>query len=408
MLYYLFNYLDHEFNIPGTKLFRFLTFRTGLSIILSLLIGLFIGKKIINFLQKKQMKEIIRDLGLKGQTKKQGTPTMGGIIIIISTLIPVFLFSKLDNIYIILLITSMIWMGGIGFIDDYLKKFKKTKNGLKGIFKIIGQLVLGLIVGTVIYFHPKITIKQEKIFPKGYKISNIENKFTKEEKLIITSVPFLKNNVLSYSEILFFLDKKSAKKYSWIIFIPIVILTITAVSNGANLTDGIDGLAAALSTIIIATLALIGWLSGNIIFADYLNIIFIPNSGEVAVFSGGLIGGLIGFLWYNCYPAQVFMGDTGSLMIGAVIAVLAIIIRKEMLLPILCGIFLIENLSVMLQVAYFKYSKKKIGIGKRLFLMSPLHHHFQKQGYHESKIVTRFLIIEFILSAVCIITLKIQ
>lgn len=408
MLYYLFNYLNTKFDFPGSELFRFLSFRTCSSTLMSLFVGLFIGKKIIRFLKIKQMQETIRDLGLHGQNEKQGTPTMGGIIIITSTLIPVFLFSKLNNIYIILLIISMLWMGLIGFIDDYLKKFKKNKKGLNGIFKIIGQIVLGLIVGTTIYFHPKITIKQEKIFLKRDKFLNIEHKFTKEKKSAITSVPFMKNNVLSYSEILFFLNQKSAKKYAWCVFIPVVIFIITAISNGANLTDGIDGLAAGSSIIIIGTLALFAWLSGNIIFSDYLNILFIPNSGEVSVFAGALIGGLIGFLWYNTYPAQVFMGDTGSLMLGGVIAVLAIIIRKEMLLPFLCGIFFIENLSVMIQVLYFKYTKKKFGIGKRFFLMSPVHHHYQKKGYHESKIVTRFLILGFILSALCIISLKIQ
>lgn len=408
MLYYLFDYLNTEFNFPGAELFRFLTFRSGASTIMSLFIGLFIGKTIIKFLQKKQMREIIRDLGLKGQIEKQGTPTMGGIIIIASTLIPVFLFSKLDNIYIILLIVSMVWMGTIGFIDDYLKKFKKNKDGLKGIFKIVAQVILGLIVGITIYFHPEITIKQETILSRSYSISSIEHKFSKEEKTAVTSVPFMKNNVLSYSEVLFFLDQETAKKYAWIIFIPIVIFIITSLSNGVNLTDGIDGLSAGASIIIISTLALFAWLSGNIIFANYLNIMFIPNSGEVSVFAGALIGSLIGFLWYNTYPAQVFMGDTGSLMLGGVIAVLAIIIRKEMLLPVLCGIFLIENLSVILQVAYFKYTKNKFGEGKRVFLIAPLHHHYQKKGYHESKIVTRFLIIGFILAALCVISLKIQ
>lgn len=406
MLYHFFDYLNTEFAIPGARLFRFLTFRSGASTIMSLLIGLFIGKTIIKILQKRQMGEIVRDLGLDGELKKQGTPTMGGIIIIISTLIPVLLFSKLNNIYIILLIISMIWMGTIGFIDDYLK-FKKNKTGLKGIFKVFGQILLGLIIGLTLYFHPGVRIKQEKISSSSKNL-NMEKKFLNEEKSIITSVPFMKNNVFSYAEILFFLDKKSAKKYTWIIFIPIVIFIITAVSNGANLTDGVDGLAGGASIIIIATLALFAWLSGNIIVANYLNIMFIPNSGEVSVFAGALIGGLIGFLWYNTYPAQVFMGDTGSLMLGAVIAVLAIIVRKEMLLPILCGIFLIENLSVILQVAYFKYTKKKFGEGKRIFLMSPLHHHFQKKGWHESKIVTRFLIVGFILAILCIISLKIQ
>lgn len=406
MLYYLFGYLNNKLDIPGSQLFKFLTFRTAASIIISLIIALVIGKKIINFLKYQQFDEIIRNLGLKGESKKKGTPTMGGIIIIISTLIPVFLFAKINNIYIILLVFSMIWMGIIGFIDDYLKTF--NKNGLNGFFKIMGQLILGLIISIVIYCHPKITIKQKKIFYKNNSIVNIESKFTKEQKFLITSLPFFKNNVLSYSEMLFFWNKKYAQKYVWIIFIPIVIFITTAVSNGANLTDGIDGLVAGLSIIIIATLGIISWLSGNIIFADYLNIMFIPDSGEIAVFSGSLIGGLIGFLWYNAYPAQVFMGDTGSLMLGAVIAVLAVILRKEMLLPVLCGIFLIENLSVMLQIAYFKYTKKKFGIGKKIFLMSPLHHHYQKKGYHENKIVTRFLIINFILAAFCIITLKIQ
>lgn len=408
MLYYLFNYLDNNFALSGSKLFRFLTFRTGSATIMSLLIALFIGKRIITLLKSNQMKEIVRDLGLKGEIKKKETPTMGGIIIIISTLIPVFLFAKLHNIYIILLIFSMIWMGIIGFIDDYLKNIKKNTDGLKGSLKIFSQILLGIIISIIIYLHPEVTIKQKKIFKKNYEFSSIEKKFSKEKKSFITSVPFMKKNVFSYSDILFFLNKESAKKYTWISFLLVVIFIVISVSNGANLSDGIDGLASGASIIIIATLALFAWLSGNIIIADYLNIIFIPNSGEITVFSGSLIGGLIGFLWYNTYPAQVFMGDTGSLMLGGVIAVLAIIIRKEMLLPILCGIFLIENFSVMLQVCYFKYTKKIYGEGKRLLLMSPLHHHYQKKGYHESKIVIRFLIVGFILSALCIISLKIQ
>lgn len=408
MLYYLFDYLDNEFQLSGAKLFRFLTFRSGAATITSLFIALFIGKRIIQLLKNKQMKEIVRDLGLKGENKKKETPTMGGIIIIISTLIPVFLFSKLHNIYIILLIFSMIWMGSIGFIDDYLKNIKKSKDGLQGIFKIISQILLGLIISIIIYFHPKVTIKQKKICRKHDTFFSIEKKFSKEKKSAITSVPFMKNNVFSYSEILFFLDSKNSKKYSWISFIFVVSFIVISVSNGANLSDGIDGLAGGASIIIIGTLALFAWLSGNIIFSDYLNIMFIPRSGEITVFSGALIGGLIGFLWYNTYPAQVFMGDTGSLMLGGMIAVLAVIIRKEMLLPVLSGIFLIENFSVILQVIYFKYTKKIYGKGKRLFLMSPLHHHYQKKGYHESKIVNRFLIIGFILSSLCIISLKIQ
>ncbi|MCB9202297.1 MAG: phospho-N-acetylmuramoyl-pentapeptide-transferase [Flavobacteriales bacterium] len=408
MLYHLFNFLEHQFDIPGAGLFQFLTFRAGAAAITSLLIGLIFGKKIINFLRKKQMGEIVRDLGLQGQIQKQGTPTMGGIIIISATLIPVLLFAKLDNIYVILLTVSMLWMGFIGFLDDYLKKFRKNKDGLKGIFKIMGQVFLGLIIGITFYFHPDITIRQEIPETQTHYNTGASEKFGEEQKAMITSVPFYKDNVLSYSEFLFFLDKEDAKKYAWLIFIPIVIFIITAVSNGANLTDGIDGLAGGTSVIAVATLALIAWLSGNIIFADYLNIMFIPNSGEVTVFCAALIGGLIGFLWYNTYPAQVFMGDTGSLMLGGVIAVLAIIIRKEMLIPILCGIFLIENLSVILQVSYFKYTKKKFGEGRRIFLMSPLHHHYQKKGYHESKIVNRFLIIGILLAIVCFMTLKLQ
>lgn len=408
MLYYLFDFLDKQFDIPGAGLFQFLTFRAASAAITSLLIGLFFGKQIINFLRKKQMGEIVRDLGLQGQIQKQGTPTMGGIIIIVSTLIPVILFARLTNIYVVLLVTSMLWMGSIGFLDDYLKKFKQNKDGLKGIFKVIGQVGLGLIVGITIYFHPEITIKQEKIFPKDVVVLEPSKKFGNEEKAMITSVPFYKDNVLSYSEFLFFMEKSEAKKYAWLVFIPIVIFIVTAVSNGANLTDGIDGLAAGASVINVAALALIAWLSGNIIFADYLNIMFIPNSGEVTVFCAALIGGIIGFLWYNTYPAQVFMGDTGSLMLGGVIAVLAIIVRKEMLIPILCGIFLVENLSVMMQVAYFKYTKKKFGEGRRIFLMSPLHHHYQKKGYHESKIVNRFLILGILLAIVVVISLKLQ
>lgn len=412
MLYYLYEYLtNHGIHIPGLNLLKYISFRAAFAVLLSLLIALVYGKKIINYLRNKQMGELVRDLGLEGQKQKEGTPTMGGLIIIFATIIPVFLFTKF-NIYVLLLIVSMLWMGAIGFIDDYLKKIKKNKDGLSGIFKIIGQVGLGLIVGVTMYFHPDITIKRKYADAHEINRTSVSQNFAPAERETISTVPFMKNNEFDYSKILFWMDESSQEEWAWIIFIPLVIFIVTAVSNGANITDGIDGLAAGTSVVILGTLAFFAYLSGNIIFADYLNIMFLPNMGETTIFAVALIGATIGFFWYNTYPAQVFMGDTGSLMLGGVIAVLAIILRKELLIPVLCGIFLIENLSVMLQVAVFKYRKKKYGLeyaqNNRLFKMSPLHHHYQKSGFHESKIVNRMIIIGVMLAIVCLITLKIR
>lgn len=407
MLYYLFEFLEKEYQLPGASLFQFITFRAAMAIIVSLLIATVYGKKIILFLQKKQIGETVRDLGLDGQKQKAGTPTMGGLIIILATLIPVLLFAKLDNIYILLLIVTMLWMGVIGFVDDYIKIFKKDKEGLKGKFKILGQVVLGLIVGCTLYFHPGVTIKENAIAGIATKGSVVAPISVPEIKSMATTVPLVKNNELDYTSLISWMGD-GAEDYAWLIFIPIVIFIVTAVSNGANLTDGIDGLAAGTSAIIVFTLGIFAWVSGNIIFSDYLDIMFIPKSGEVVVFIAAFVGALIGFLWYNAYPASVFMGDTGSLTIGGVIAVIAIIIRKELIIPVLCGIFFAESLSVMLQVGYFKYTKKVSGVGKRIFLMAPLHHHYQKKGYHESKIVTRFWVVSIILAIVTFVTLKVR
>jgi phospho-N-acetylmuramoyl-pentapeptide-transferase len=410
MLYYLFDYLEKTYHIPGAGLFQFLTFRAGLAVGFSLLIAAIYGKKIINYLRKKQVGETIRDLGLEGQIEKVGTPTMGGIIIIMATIIPTLLFARLENIYVILLLVTTIWMGIIGFIDDYIKIFKKNKEGLSGKFKVIGQVGLGLIVGATMYFHEDITIKRHKEVPKNLIETSANNQiseFYPEEKTLLTTIPFVKKNEFNYESLISWIGE-DARDYVWLIFIPIVIFIITAVSNGANLTDGIDGLAAGTSAIIGVTLALFAWVSGNIIFSDYLNIMYIPNTGELTIFIMSFVGALIGFLWYNTYPAQVFMGDTGSLTIGGIIAVIAIAIRKEWLIPILCGIFLMENLSVVMQVGWFKYTKKKFGEGRRIFKMSPLHHHYQKSGFHESKIVTRFWIVGLFLAIITIATLKIR
>ena len=404
MLYELFYYLETQYQISGASLFQFISFRSAFAIIISLIVSTIFGKKIIDFLKKKQVGENIRDLGLDGQKEKEGTPTMGGLIIIISTLIPVLLLSKLDNIYIQLLIFTTIWMGSFGFIDDYIKIFKKNKKGLKGYFKILGQLFLGIVIGGTIYFHPDITIRKEKLSYEKVKGQN--ESFLEDEKSLLTTMPLFKNNEFDYSKLVSWVI--GSKEYTWLIFIPIIIFIISAVSNGANLTDGVDGLAAGTSAIIVFTLGIFSWISGNIIYSDYLNIIYIPNIGEIVIFISSFLGSLIGFLWYNAYPAQIFMGDTGSLTIGAIISVIAIMVRKELLLPLLCGIFLIENLSVILQVGFFKYYKKKNGKGKRLFLMSPLHHHFQMKGIHESKIVARFWIIGIILSVLTILTLKLK
>ena len=409
MLYYLFEYLEQQYQLPGASLFNYISFRSAAAIITSLLISTIFGKKIIEFLKFKQIGESIRDLGLEGQKEKAGTPTMGGVIIIIATLIPVMLFSKLENIYIILLIITMLWMGLIGFADDYIKKFKSDKDGLKGYLKIIGQVILGVFVGSVLYFHPQVTIKDKPQNPNQIvNVVNSEvNDLRVEQKSTRTTIPFFKNNEFDYSKLITWISP-GMKKYSWIIFIPFVIFIVAAVSNGANLTDGIDGLAAGTSAIIVLTLGIFTWVSGNIIFSEYLNIMYIPRVEEMTIFIAAFVGSLIGFLWYNTYPAQVFMGDTGSLAIGGVIAVIAIAVRKEWLIPILCGIFLVENLSVILQVSYFKFTRKKYGTGKRIFKMSPLHHHYQVSGFHESKIVTRFWIVGILLAIISIVTLKIR
>jgi len=408
MLYYLFEFLESQFSLPGAGLFQFITFRAAVAFILSLLISSIYGKRIINFLRNKQVGETIRDLGLEGQKLKTGTPTMGGIIIILATLIPVFLLAKLDNIYVIILIITTLWMGLIGFIDDYIKVFKRDKGGLKGKFKVLGQVGLGVIVGSMLYFNADVVMKeklpdhQQVVQENGRRII-----FGDAHKSTKTTVPFLKNNELDYSKALYFLGD-GYEKYGWVVFIFIVVFIVTGISNGANLTDGIDGLAAGSSAIMVIALAIFAWVSGNIIFADYLDVMYIPNSGEMTVFILAFAGALIGFLWYNTYPAQVFMGDTGSLTIGGVIAVIAIAIRKELLLPVLAGIFVIENLSVIIQVSWFKYTRKKYGAPRRIFRMAPLHHHYQKLNYHESKIVVRFWIIGILLAVFTIVTLKLR
>ena len=408
MLYYLFEYLESQFSFPGASVFQFITFRAAAAFILSLLISTIYGKRIINFLQKQQVGETVRDLGLEGQKQKSGTPTMGGIIIILATLIPVILLAKLDNIYIVILLITTVWMGLIGFLDDYIKVFKKDKAGLSGKFKILGQVGLGLIVGSMLYFNDGVTIKeqlpleQQVVQENGRRIV-----FGEAHKSTKTTVPFFKDNELDYSKAFNFLGD-GYEKYGWIVFIFITVFIVTGISNGANLTDGIDGLAAGSSAIIVITLGLFAWVSGNIIFADYLDVMYIPNSGEMTVFILAFAGALIGFLWYNTYPAQVFMGDTGSLTIGGIIAVIAISIRKELLLPILAGIFVVENLSVIMQVSWFKYTRKKFGEGRRIFRMSPLHHHYQKLSYHESKIVVRFWIVGILLAVLTIVTLKLR
>ena len=410
MLYYLFKYLEESHQFPGASLFGFITFRAAVAIILSLMISTIFGKRIIRFLQKQQVGETIRDLGLEGQKEKAGTPTMGGLIIILSTLIPVVLLAKLDNIYIILLLITTLWMGVIGFIDDYIKKFKNDKEGLKGRFKVLGQIGLGIIVGTTLYFHDDVTIK-EKI-PANMQVETAASQqstiqFYPETKSTKTTIPFVKSNEFNYADLITWIHP-GLEKHAWIVFVLVAIFIITAVSNGANLTDGIDGLAAGTSAIIVLTLGIFAWVSGNIIFSDYLNIMYIPRVEEITIYIAAFVGALIGFLWYNTFPAQVFMGDTGSLTIGGIIAVIAIAVRKEWLIPVLCGIFLAENLSVVLQVSYFKYTRKKYGEGRRIFKMSPLHHHYQKLGYHESKIVTRFWIVGILLAILTIVTLKIR
>ncbi|MDD2192810.1 MAG: phospho-N-acetylmuramoyl-pentapeptide-transferase [Bacteroidales bacterium] len=417
MLYHLFTWLDVEFGLPGAGVFNYISFRAALAVITSLFITIIYGKRVINFLRRKQIGESVRELGLDGQKEKEGTPTMGGIIILAAIIIPTLLFARLDNIYIQIMLLTTIWLGFIGFLDDYIKVFRHDKKGLKGKFKIIGQVVLGIVVGALIYFHPGIGIKEKVELEHYASTHNIQNEtnyekakieFSKRAKQSTkTTIPFMKNNEFEYSSLVNFLGK-DYKKWAWIIFIPIVIFIITAVSNGANLTDGIDGLATGVSAIVGSTLGILAWVSGNIIFANYLNIMFIPNAGELTIFISAFVGATVGFLWYNTYPAQIFMGDTGSLALGGIIAVIAVLIRKELLIPVLCGVFFAESLSVVIQVGYFKFTKRKYGEGKRFFLMAPLHHHYQKKGYAEPKIVMRFLIISIILAVVSIITLKLR
>ena len=419
MIYYLFNYLDKAYDFPGAGMFNYISFRGAAAFLVSLLIALIFGKKIINFLRRAQIGETVRDLGLQGQNEKAGTPTMGGIIIILATVVPVLLFARLENIYVVIMLLTTLWMGAIGFLDDYIKVFRRNKEGLKGRFKVFGQVGLGILVGGMLYFSPAVTIREAAPVTDATVMSALDSgtqagdgqKSVKclqpEKHSTKTTIPFLKNNEFDYSYLLSWMGG-NYQKWVWLIFIPIVIFIVTAVSNGANLTDGIDGLAAGVTAIQASILGLFAWLSGNIIFADYLNIMYIPNAGELMVFICAFVGALIGFLWYNAHPAQVFMGDTGSLTIGGIIAVLAISVRKELLLPLLSGIFFIETLSVMLQVSYFKYTKKKYGEGRRILLMAPLHHHFQKKGQHESKIVARFWIISMLLAVLSIVTLKMR
>lgn len=408
MLYYLFDYLDRVYKLAGAGVFQYISFRASMAMLASLVIAFFFGKALIEFLRRKQIGESIRDLGLHGQMEKKGTPTMGGIIILACVLIPTLLFAKLTNVYIILLIVSSVWMGMIGFLDDYIKVFKKNKEGLHGRFKIVGQVGLGLIVGLVLYFNDSVVVRQ---YQYSASEQNVEVKVPigyTEVKAHTTTIPFVKNNELNYNQ---FFDI-FGEEYSWIFYVAICILVVTAVSNGANMTDGIDGLAAGSSAIIAFTLAIFAYLSGNVIFSTYLKIMYIPESGEMVIFAFALIGACVGFLWYNSYPAQVFMGDTGSLALGGIIAVLALSVRKELILPVLCGVFLVENLSVILQVAYFKYQKRKRGIEyareNRLFKMAPLHHHYQKMGFHEAKIVTRFFIVGISLAILTLVTLKLR
>jgi phospho-N-acetylmuramoyl-pentapeptide-transferase len=411
MLYYLFDYLDKQFDLIGAGVFKYISFRAGMAAVLSLIITIFFGKALINFLRRQQVGEDIRDLGLQGQLEKKGTPTMGGIIIIMAILIPTILFAKLDNVYVILLIISTIWLGLIGFLDDYIKVFKKDKKGLAGRFKIIGQIGLGLIVGLTLSFNDSVVVREVSVKPTELASLEILSLQEQEDKLQYkdvpstkTTLPFVKNNELDYGKLLPFISTD----YTWIVYTLVVIVIITAVSNGANITDGIDGLAAGTSGIIALTLAIFAYLSGRIDFSSYLNIMYIPNLSELVIFCTALVGACLGFLWYNAYPAQVFMGDTGSLTLGGVIAVIALAVRKELLIPILCGIFLIENLSVIIQVSYFKYTKKKYGEGRRIFLMSPLHHHYQKLQIHEAKIVTRFWIVGILLAILTLATLKLR
>lgn len=417
MLYYLFDYLEKHFDLPGAGVFQYISFRAAIAVVLSLLITIVFGEKLIKFLKKKQIGELVRDLGLEGQKEKEGTPTMGGLIILAAILVPVLLLAKLDNIYIIIMLITTVWLGALGFRDDYIKVFKKHKEGMRPRTKIVGQILLGILVGSLMFFSPDIKIQEKQDVAEYSQTHNLQvsstyekakQQFTKESvHSTKTTLPFVKDHELDYAKLIKFIGK-DFQSYAWLIFIPIVILIITAVSNGANLTDGIDGLATGTSAVVGSTLALLAWVSGNIIFANYLNIMYIPNIGELTIFIAAFVGATAGFLWYNTYPAQIFMGDTGSLSIGGIIAVFAILIRKEWLLIILCGIFFIESLSVIIQVSYFKFTKKKYGEGRRVFLMTPIHHHFQKKGWHEAKIVQRFFLISIILAVVTVITLKLR
>jgi phospho-N-acetylmuramoyl-pentapeptide-transferase len=414
MLYYLFTYLDKEFNIPGAGMFSFISFRAGMAILLSLVISLIYGKSLVNFLRRRQVGESVRDLGLEGQMQKQGTPTMGGLIIIGAIVIPTLLFARLNNIYVVLMLVTTVWCGVIGFIDDYIKVFRKNKKGLAGWSKVFGQISLGVIIGSVLYFSDDVVVRRQivntdvktSIVGDNNAATTVAAQYV-DAKLPVTTIPFVKNHEFNYSKLISWLGG-NYEQYTWIIYILIVVIIVTAVSNGANITDGIDGLATGTSAIIGGTLGVFAYVSGNILLAGYLNIMYIPNVGELVVFSAALIGACIGFLWYNAYPAQVFMGDTGSLALGGIIAALAVIVRKELLIPILCGIFLVENLSVVIQVSYFKYTRKKYGEGRRIFKMSPLHHHYQMLGYAEPKIVTRFWIVGIMLAVLTLVTLKIR
>jgi len=404
MLYYLFEYLQSAYDFPGAGLFQYISFRAAMAVITSLLVSLVFGGKIIRFIQRKQIGEEVRTLGLSGEESKKGTPTMGGLIILGAILIPTLLFTKLDNIYIQIMLVSTVWLGAIGFIDDYIKVFKKDKEGLAGRFKVLGQIGIGLIVGIVMVFHSDIVVKDEVSLSSETEVVGSVSLAQKSSK---TTTPFFKDNEFDYQSLTSWMGD-TAKDYAWILFVLIVVVIVTAVSNGANMTDGLDGLATGTSAIIGATLALFAYVSGNIIAADYLNIMYIPDTGELVIYMSAFVGACVGFMWYNSYPAQVFMGDTGSLALGGIIAVVAILIRKELLIPILCGVFLVENLSVIMQVGYFKYTKKKFGEGKRIFKMAPLHHHYQKLGMHESKIVTRFWIVGIMLAVITVVTLKLR
>ncbi len=414
MLYYLFKYLDSTLNFPGAGLFNFISFRAAMALITSLIISIFFGKRIINLLRRQQIGETVRDLGLTGQVEKQGTPTMGGLIILGSILIPTLLFSKLHNIYVITMLISTVWLGAIGFLDDYIKVFKKNKEGLKGRFKVIGQIGVGILVGGILYFSNDVQVHKQ--VPLNYKlhahetlVSHLHSDITSDKQTkwiktdaMTTTIPFVKDNELNYSDFI------GGSSYGWLLFIPLVILIVISVSNGANLTDGLDGLATGSSAIIGIALAVLAYISSNVHFADYLNVMYIPGTEEMVIFIAAFVGACVGFLWYNSYPAQIFMGDTGSLALGGIIAVFAIVIRKELMIPVLCGVFLIENLSVILQVAYFKFTKKRFGEGRRIFLMAPLHHHYQKKGIHEAKIVARFWIVSILLAVVTIVSLKLR